>query len=53
MALTRRKGRSKGRKGGTRSKTNALVHTLQRMKTFMGGKKSRKHKKKIIKNNKK
>lgn len=50
MALTRRKGKGKGKgkgkKGGTRSRRNALVHTLQRIKAFMGGKKSRKHKKK-------
>ena len=46
MALTRRRGKGKGRKGkkaGTRSRRNARVHTLQRMKKIMGGKKTRKH----------
>ena len=48
MALTRRKGRGKGKgrkakKAGTRSRRNAIVHTLQRIKKFMGGKKTRKH----------
>ena len=43
MALTRRRGKSKGKKAGTRSRRNAIVHTLQRMKKFMGGKKTRKH----------
>jgi len=44
MALTRRRARGrKCKKGGTRSKRNAIVHTLQRIKKFMGGKKTRKH----------
>ena len=46
MALTRRRGKGKGRKvkkAGTRSRHNARVHTLQRIKKFMGGKKTRKH----------
>jgi hypothetical protein len=46
MALTRRRGKGKGRKGkkaGTRSRRNARVHTLQRIKKFMGGKKTRNH----------
>lgn len=50
MALRRRsrkgketKRKTKGKKGGIRSRYNAIVHTLQRIKKFMGGQKTRKH----------